>query len=242
MSRCPRSPILQPASRATRPRPGSIAPDNLVARWTVKYGDVDAAFAAAAHRVARWVQLDKGGGHSIEARGVLARFDPIEDRLTVWDRPRCRTRPSASRAMRSRLREDQVRVIAPDVGGGFGPKKVFYPEELVVPAAARLLNAPIKWIEDRLESFTATNHERVQDWDVEAAISAQGKLLAIRGHLRHDHGAITPSGVSTAVQRDHQPARPLRAARARARRLGLPHQHGSRRRRRAAPAGRRARS
>src|SRR5204862_489313 len=84
----------------------------------------------------------------------------------------------------------------PHVGGGFGPKNPFYPEELAVPAAARLLGCPIKWVEDRRESFTATNHEREQDWEVEAAVSAQGRLLAIRGHFRHDHGAATPSGLS----------------------------------------------
>ena len=61
-------------------------------------------------------------------------------------------------------------MIAPDVGGGFGPKNPFYPEELAVPAAALLLGRPIKWIEDRRESFTATNHEREQDWEVEAAV------------------------------------------------------------------------
>src|SRR5690349_5483670 len=94
------------------------------------------------------------------------------------------------------LTESEVRVIAPDVGGGFGPKNPFYPEELAIPAAAILLDRPIKWIEDRRESFTATNHERVQDWEVEAAVDADGKLAAIRGHFRHDHGAYTPSGLS----------------------------------------------
>ena len=171
--------------------------DNLLARWTVKYGDADAAFAAAAHRVAEIFSIHKGGGHSIEARGVLARFDPIEDRLTVWDSTQMPHKTKRVICDALALAEDQVRVIAPEVGGGFGPKNPFYPEELVVPAAARLLNAPVKWIEDRRESFTATNHERVQEWHVEAAISAQGKLLAIRGHLYHDHGAFTPSGLST---------------------------------------------
>ena len=68
-----------------------------------------------------------------------------------------------------------MRVIAPDVGGGFGPKNPFYPEELAVPAAALLLERPIKWVEDRRESFTATNHERVQDWEVEAAVERRGQ-------------------------------------------------------------------
>jgi carbon-monoxide dehydrogenase large subunit len=94
------------------------------------------------------------------------------------------------------LAEHQVRVITPDVGGGFGPKNPFYPEELSVAAAARRFPRGVKWVEDRRESFTATNHERVQDWEIEAAFTSDGKLLAIRGHLRHDHGASTPSGLS----------------------------------------------
>jgi CO/xanthine dehydrogenase Mo-binding subunit len=73
-----------------------------------------------------------------------------------------------------------------------------YPEELAVPAAALLLGRPIKWVEDRREGFTATNHEREQDWDLEAAIDADGRLLAVRGKVHHDHGSATPSGLSTA--------------------------------------------
>src|SRR5262245_3439269 len=64
------------------------------------------------------------------------------------------------------------------------------------PPRWRSLGRPIKWIEDRRESFTGTNHEREQDLDVEAAVDGVGKLLAVRGHLRHDHGAATPSGLS----------------------------------------------
>src|SRR5262249_60344836 len=67
---------------------------------------------------------------------------------------------------------------------------------VATPAAAILLRRPVKWIEDRRESFTATNPERLQDGEAEAAADADGKLIAIRGHFRHDHGAFTPSGLS----------------------------------------------
>ena len=178
------------------PRARSDCPDNLVANWTVKYGDVESAFAGAPHRISERFRIHKGGGHSIEARGVVARFDAVEDLLTLWDSTQMPHKTKRVLVQALGLAENQVRVIAPEVGGGFGPKNPFYPEELAVPAAALLLKCPIKWIEDRRECFTATNHERVQDWEVEAAVSAQGKLLAIRGHLRHDHGAFTPSGLS----------------------------------------------
>lgn len=181
---------------AGAPKARLDCPDNLVAHFVVKYGDADAAFAAAAHRIAEHFVMHKGGGHAIEARGVIARYDVTEDLLTVWDSTQMPHKAKRVLVQALGLSETQVRVIAPDVGGGFGPKNPFYPEELVVPAAAMLLKSPIKWIEDRRESFVATHHERVQDWDVEAASSAEGKLLAIRGHFRHDHGAATPSGLS----------------------------------------------
>jgi carbon-monoxide dehydrogenase large subunit len=171
-------------------------PDNLVAHWVVEYGDVERAFAGAVHRTSEHFRIHKGGGHSIEARGVLARFDATDELLTVWDSTQMPHKTKRVLVEALGLSEERVRVIAPDVGGGFGPKNPFYPEELAVPAAALLLGRPIKWIEDRRECFTATNHEREQDWEMEAAVDCDGRLLAIRGHLRHDHGAATPSGLS----------------------------------------------
>ncbi len=171
-------------------------PDNLVAHWVVAYGDVEGAFAGAGLRISQRLRIHKGGGHSIEPRGVVARFDRNENLLTVWDSTQMPHKAKRVLVEALGLAEHQIRVIAPDVGGGFGPKNPFYPEELAVPAAALLLGRPIKWIEDRRESFTATNHERLQDWDMEVAVDPDGRLAAIRGHLRHDHGASTPSGLS----------------------------------------------
>ncbi|MCC6777625.1 MAG: xanthine dehydrogenase family protein molybdopterin-binding subunit [Hyphomicrobiales bacterium] len=171
-------------------------PDNLLAHWVVKYGDVARAFAGASYRISERFRLHKGGGHSIEPRGVVARYDRDEDMLTVWDSTQMPHKSKRVLVEALRLAEHQVRLIAPDVGGGFGPKNPFYPEELAVPAAALLLSCPLKWVEDRRESFTATNHEREQDWEMEVAVDGDGRLLAVRGHLRHDHGAYTPSGLS----------------------------------------------
>jgi aerobic carbon-monoxide dehydrogenase large subunit len=196
---------LEPLPAVVDPRAGLDAgapkarrdcPDNLVAHWVVKYGDADGAFVKAAHRVSERFRIHKGGGHSIEARAVLARYDAHDDLLTVWDSTQMPHKTKRVLVEALGLSEERLRVIAPDVGGGFGPKNPFYPEELAIPAAALLLRRPIKWSEDRRESFTATNHERVQDWELEAAVDGEGKLLAIRGHLRHDHGAATPSGLS----------------------------------------------
>jgi aerobic carbon-monoxide dehydrogenase large subunit len=178
------------------PRARLDCPGNLVAQHAIKYGDPDSAFGSAAHRLALRFRLHKGGGHSIEPRGVVSRYDSSESIITVWDGTQMPHRAKAIISESLGLEDHQVRVIAPDVGGGFGPKAVFHPEELVVPAVAIALNASIKWIEDRGENFTATAFERDQDWDMEAACDGDGKLLAICGHMRHDHGANTPYGVA----------------------------------------------
>ena len=178
------------------PRARLDCPDNLVAQHKLVYGDAKAAFATAPHRLAMRFRLHKGGGHSIEPRGVVARYDANEDLLTIFDTTQMPHRAKSILAASLGMTENRLRVIAPDVGGGFGPKAVFHPEELAIPAAALALNAPIKWIEDRSENFVATALERDQDWDMEAAFDADGRLFAIRGHMRHDHGANTPYGVA----------------------------------------------
>ena len=171
-------------------------PENLVARHLIDYGDCEAAFAKAAHRFAEHFRLHKGCGHPIETRGVVARFDAIEERLTVWLNSQMPHRAKSVLVEALGLAEQRVRVIVPATGGGFGSKGVFHPEELAVPAAALLLGRPLKWIEDRRENFVATTQERDQDWRVEAAADAEGRLLAIRGRMCHDHGAATPYGVA----------------------------------------------
>jgi len=92
--------------------------------------------------------------------------------------------------------EHRVRVITPDVGGGFGPKLIFYPEDVAVPLAAFLLKRPVKWVEDRREHFVATTQERDQFWDVEIAVDSHAKILGVRGTLVHEHGAYTARGVN----------------------------------------------
>lgn len=178
------------------PRARQDCPDNLVARTTAQYGDVDAAFAGAEHVLSETFHLHKGGGHSIEPRGLVARFDPVEELLTVWDSTQMPHQAKRLLVRSLGLAEHQVRVIAPDVGGGFGPKFVFHPEELAVAAAAFLLREPVKWIEDRFENFMSTVQERDQHWSVEVACDGEGRLLGIRGTLVHDHGAYTPYGVA----------------------------------------------
>jgi carbon-monoxide dehydrogenase large subunit len=172
--------------------------DNLVARQSIDYGDIDVAFAKAAHRIAAQFRLHKGGGHSIEPRGIAVRLDPIDDTLTVYANTQVPHRARQIMVEALGLTEQNIRVLAPDTGGGFGPKATFYPEELAVPAAALLLRRSLKWMEDRRENFIATGGERDQVWDMELAVDTQGRMLALRGRLCHDHGSSTPYGVALA--------------------------------------------
>jgi aerobic carbon-monoxide dehydrogenase large subunit len=178
------------------PRARLDCPDNLVARHRIDYGDVEGGFAGAAHRFALRFSLDKGGGHAIETRGLLARFESDAALLTLWLNTQLPHRAKAVLVAALGLGEHQVRVIVPTTGGGFGTKAVFYPEELAVPAASMLLGRPIKWIEDRRENFLAAAPERRQDWEIEAATDADGRLRAISGRFCYDHGAATPYGVA----------------------------------------------
>ena len=90
---------------------------------------------------------------------------------------------------------ESIRVIAPFVGGGFGTKAPFYPEEAVIPAAAMKLGRPVKWQEDRREHFLSATQERDQYWKVAIAVDADGKILGLRGTMLHDTGAFLPWGI-----------------------------------------------
>ena len=172
------------------------SPDNTGAKFTVQFGNVDAAFAGAAHVVRRSLWCHRGGSHSMEGRGVVARYDALDDRLVVWSATQSPHIVRRNLTELLGLDEERVRVIAPpDVGGGFGPKTIFYSEEAIVPLAARLLNRPVKWIEDRREHFLSATQERDQYWEVEIALDAGGKILGVRGSMIHDTGAYLPWGI-----------------------------------------------
>jgi len=184
------------ALAADAPTVQSKLPHNLVAAFGFDYGDVDDAFAGAAHVFRESLWVHRGGSHSLEGRGVLAEYSAASNCLTVWMSTQT---PHTARRMLCDLlgrSDDGVRVITPDVGGGFGPKLVFYSEEVVVALAAMLLGRPVKWVEDRREHFVATTQERDQYWDVEIAVDADARILGVRGALLHDHGAYTARGVN----------------------------------------------
>ncbi len=136
----------------------------------------------------------------METRGVVAHWDERANQLTVWDTTQAPVFLRNGLAARLGMSERQVRVIAPFVGGGFGPKiMMFYPEELLVPWAAIRLERPVKWIEDRREHFVATTHERNQIHDAEIALTKDGKILGIKDVFLHDTGAYDPYGLTIPI-------------------------------------------
>jgi carbon-monoxide dehydrogenase large subunit len=173
----------------------AASPNNEGAKFTVGYGDVEAAFAGAhlTHREEYWIH--RGGGFAIENRAVVAEYDELGDMLTIWSATQSPFLVKQNVVDMLGWESDKVRVIAPDVGGGFGPKTIYYVEEALIPLVAKQLGRPVKWIEDRRENFLATNMERDQYWDMEIATDAEGKLLGVRGRMIHETGAYMPWGI-----------------------------------------------
>lgn len=172
--------------------------DNVFSRFRQAYGDVDAGFAGAAHVLSLSLKQHRGGAHPIEGRGVVASFDRFADQLTVWSSTQLAHEARGFLIELLGRDENGVRVVTPDVGGGFGAKYLFYPEEIAVAAASLLTGLPIKWVEDRREHFLAAIQERDQYWDFEAAVDADGRLLAVRGRMVSDAGAYVPQGINLA--------------------------------------------
>jgi len=169
---------------------------NLLIEFKQSYGDVAGAFACAPRRARVNLKQHRGGAHSIEGRGAVAVYDANEDRLTLWTSTQLAHEVRAFLMRLLQRDENQMRVVAPDVGGGFGAKFVMYPEEVVLSAASLRLRRPIKWIEDRREHFLAAVQERDQYWDIEVAFDGEGRVLGVRGELIHDQGAYTPQGLN----------------------------------------------
>src|SRR5580693_1697871 len=173
---------------------------NIAAHVRQSRGNYAAACSRADHLVARRFHYDHGASSPIETRGIVANWDGRANQLTIWDTTQAPVFLRNGLAGMLGLSERQVRVIAPFVGGGFGPKiMLFYPEEVVIPWVAKKLNRPVKWIEDRLEHFFATTQERGQTHDAEMALSHDGQILGIKDTFLHDTGAYNPYGLTVPI-------------------------------------------
>ena len=174
------------------------ADDNVVFHFSIAKGDADRAFADAPHRIEERLHHRRHGGIPMEGRGVVAMAEVKPRRLTVWSSTQVPHSVRRQIASQLGLAEEIIRVVAPHVGGGFGPKVVVYPEEVLVPYLALELGRPVQWIEDRREHFISTAHARDQIHYVELAFDGDGSILALRDRFLLDNGAYNPMGLTDA--------------------------------------------
>ena len=159
-------------------------------RRVLKGGDPDAAFARAAHRVSLRVAQEKISAVAMEPRMVVASFDAVAEELTVWVSCQSPFRVRGEIARMLGLHESQVRVIAPDVGGGFGVKTGPYREEVLLAWLAVKLGRPVRWASTRREDFETTNQARGSVCESELALDADGRILGLRARI------VSPLGAS----------------------------------------------
>jgi aerobic carbon-monoxide dehydrogenase large subunit len=188
----PLEPVLDPLDALA----GGGAPlhegleSNLIDTRTAKKGrGVGGAFKRAATVVAERFHVHRHGAVPLEPRGLLADYDADSARVTTWGAAKVK---HFNRRILANLLDvplDSVRYVEGDVGGGFGARGEFYPEDFLIPWLAVELGRPVKWVEDRRENLIALNHSREQDWEIEMAAAADGELLAFRARGVFNQGA-----------------------------------------------------
>jgi len=176
-----------PGAAALHPqaRNGNVV-NTLRSRWG---RDADEILAAADVVVRDRLRVQRHAAIPIETRGLLAEFDAASGRLTVWGPTKVKHFNRTLLASFLDLPEDAVRFVEPDVGGGFGARGEFYPEDFLVPWLALRLGRAVKWVEDRREHFVALNHSRETWCDFEIGATADGRLLGFRASCLVDQGA-----------------------------------------------------
>jgi carbon-monoxide dehydrogenase large subunit len=186
---------IEDAARAERLVHDDV-PGNAGAHLVQEVGDAPGAIASAPHVLEFRLDIERSASMPLEGRGVYARWDADDESLRVYSSTQTSTSVRMAIAAKLGLPPVKVEVIAPDVGGGFGVKIVHpWPEEVLVPWAARLLDREIKWTEDRREHFVSAAHERAQVHFVRVGFDDEGRLLGLDVRIQHDHGAYTPYGI-----------------------------------------------
>lgn len=173
---------------------------NLNAHAIQRKGDYAIAQQQADVIIKRRFLYDRGTAAAMENRGIVASWDSKAEQLTMYDTTQAPIAIRNGIAAMLGLSEKQVRVIAPFIGGGFGPKiMMYYPEEVVLAWITVQLGRPIKWIEDRQENFYATTQERGQVHEAEIALTKDGRVLGVKDVFVHDAGAYAPYGLTVAL-------------------------------------------
>ncbi len=179
---------------------------NLAAQYTVNVGDVEAAWQAAEYTRKATFAVHRHTGNPLETRGLVASYQAGRGELSVWGPTKV---PHFNRTILASLLdmpEHKIHFIEPDVGGGFGIRGEFYPEDFLVPFAAMKVGQPVKWIEDRREHLQASNHSREVHCEIEIAARRDGTLLGMRAHVYGDmgayirtHGGLVPASTAAVL-------------------------------------------
>jgi aerobic carbon-monoxide dehydrogenase large subunit len=191
-------PALADVEAAARPDAPVLYPewgDNIALSFKAGFGDVEGAFRVADARVRERFVIPRYVGMPIETRGVVAQWDARDGALTTWNGTQVVHFVQQGLVAALGLPPHKIRVIAPDVGGGFGTKANGYPEDLLIPAAAIASRRPVKWTEDRREHMMGSAHARAQVHDIEIAARRDGTMLAVRDRIWVDLGAYNSWGI-----------------------------------------------
>jgi aerobic carbon-monoxide dehydrogenase large subunit len=191
-----------PAAVDARAAAGPAAPlvhpewgTNVAVAFQHAIGDPDAAFAGADVVVGDTFHIQRYVGMPLETRGVVAQWDRRDGMLSTWNSTQVAHFVQQGLAAALDLPPHKIRVIAPDLGGGFGTKASGYAEDVLIPLAARALGHPVKWIEDRREHMMGAAHARHQSHEIALAARRDGTILAVRDRIWLDLGAYNAWGI-----------------------------------------------
>jgi carbon-monoxide dehydrogenase large subunit len=175
---------------------------NVAGMLTAVKGDANAAFRTAPYTRREQFNVQRHTALPMEPRGLVAEWH--DGRLTLFGAAKVPFPNRRILAQQLGLADDAIRMVENDVGGGFGVRGEFYPEDFLIPFAARLVGRPVKWIEDRREHLIATNHARDVSCTLEIACSRDGAILALRGHAKADVGAYLRTNGATGARNTAQ--------------------------------------
>lgn len=196
-------PLLVVADRAAAAKKDALlfegAGTNCALTLSAIRGDADTAFAGAPYTRRERFRVHRHTAVPMETRGLLAEWDEKRGKLTVYGAAKVPFPNRRVLAAQMGIGVDAIEMVEGDVGGAFGVRGEFYPEDFLIPFAARRVGRPVKWIEDRREHLIATNHAREAECELEIACDRDGRILAMRGRAQTDAGAyvrtngVTPS-------------------------------------------------
>jgi carbon-monoxide dehydrogenase large subunit len=188
------------AARSDKTLLFNAAGTNLTSTLMAIKGDADVAFKSAAYTRRERFAVQRFTAVPMESRGFVAEWDAASGRLTLFGAAKVAFPNRRILAKQMRLPEQSIRMVENDVGGAFGVRGEFYPEDFLIPFASRLLGRPVKWIEDRREHLMATNHARDVECELEIACDANGKIIGLRGQAYADIGAYIRTNGATAAR------------------------------------------